>query len=131
MDYFIIGLQFQMPEILLRKDGISLLKQNGEYLLIILAETWLPSGKMRGEADKVSWILPNYGATYESSFSGLPPGHRNYDGTYSGIGAGCGRWSSTSYNTKSRIYSVGNTYISITKLALDSGIGFTVRCVKD
>jgi uncharacterized protein (TIGR02145 family) len=103
-----------------------------ETLINYLGGNLIAGGKMKGETDKVAWSFPNTGGTNESSFSGLPAGQRNYDATYSGIGTIGSWWAKSEFNaSKSWSFSVGTNYKSITKLALDKGIGFSVRCVKD
>jgi uncharacterized protein (TIGR02145 family) len=88
-------------------------------------------GKMK-EVGTTSWDSPNTDATNTSSFTGLPGGHRYYDGSYGGIGYYGLWWSSTESATngtwtRSLSSKYGNTY----RGGSGKSYGASVRCLKD
>jgi len=65
-------------------------------------------------------------------FSALPAGVRNYDGGYSGEGAGAVFWSSTGYDSNFAYYMALSDNFSLTELNPNTkNNGFSVRCLKD
>jgi len=88
-------------------------------------------GKMKSTGTAY-WLTPNFGATNESGFSGLPGGYRKHDGTFNYIGGYGDWWSSTGS-------AVGNAWhrnLNYTNGDVGSGYsnktnGFSVRCLRD
>lgn len=88
-------------------------------------------GKMK-EIGLVHWKSPNFGATNESEFTGLPGGLRFSDGRFSGINSYGYWWSSTEYNTynasyRKLYYTFSDVYITFGSKSW----GYSVRCVRD
>jgi len=78
------------------------------------------------------WTSPNTGATNSSGFTGLACGYRNYDGAFYDIGIDGHFWSSNGINVneaKSRLLSYNRSWLRI--VSAESGIGYSVRCIKD
>jgi uncharacterized protein (TIGR02145 family) len=78
------------------------------------------------------WYPPNFGATNESGFSGLPGGFRSPDGKFYVECISGNWWSLNGYNI-SATYFLSLFYDSATigrSLAYDK-IGLSVRCVRD
>jgi uncharacterized protein (TIGR02145 family) len=90
-------------------------------------------GKMK-ESGTLNWMSPNYGATNESGFTGLPGGYRRDKFNRRGITANW--WSATSNQIYSGFYydSYVLDYryrnISVNIMTYSTG-GLNVRCVKD
>jgi uncharacterized protein (TIGR02145 family) len=94
-------------------------------------------GKMKTtgtiEAATGLWYVPNQSATNSSGFSGAPGGTRDSDGSYYGIGAFGGWWSSSEFDTSIALFR-GLSYLS--DIAFLANIdfmreGFSVRCLRD
>jgi uncharacterized protein (TIGR02145 family) len=90
-------------------------------------------GKMK-ESGMLNWMSPNYGATNESGFTGLPGGYRSDKFVRRGISAywwstsSTKIWSGTYYDS----YVIDYRYKSIGILMMTNTIsGLNVRCVKD
>ena len=92
-------------------------------------------GKLK-ETGTVHWVNPNAEATNETGFTALPGGHRDYTGTFNGIGNYGFWWSSTDY--KQLMYQSA-WFIS---LSSNNGVvngsyessrkeGLSVRCLRD
>jgi uncharacterized protein (TIGR02145 family) len=87
-------------------------------------------GKLKSEY--VFWKNPNFSATNESGFSGLPGGLRNADGSYSYIQDKGYWWSSTEANSTSIFFrSLGFDGGYSERLKIWKQTGYSVRCVKD
>jgi uncharacterized protein (TIGR02145 family) len=98
--------------------------------------TFLGGGNVAGgklkETGTSHWLSPNFGATNESGFTGLPGGYRWYLGTFVYVGNYGVWWSSTEDYTSNAwgrflIYSGSYIYLG----SSSKPIGFSVRCVKD
>jgi len=78
------------------------------------------------------WDSPNFGATNESGWSGLPGGNITSEGIYNFIGSSGLWWSSTAFNIINAWY-VRLDYNSDTALAAypQKRNGMSVRCLKD
>jgi uncharacterized protein (TIGR02145 family) len=88
-------------------------------------------GKMKSTGTQY-WLSPNYNASNESGFSGLPGGYRNYLGVDGRIGLDGMWWSSTETSSGN----AWNRYLQNTSVIvhLGNGIkrsGLSVRCLKD
>lgn len=91
------------------------------------------------ETGTSNWITPNYGATNESGFTGLPAGFRN--DKYYEAGTRAYFWSSTITlvpNYPFSSYSYYNFYYLTYKdrsigssNTTGTGVGVNIRCVKD
>jgi uncharacterized protein (TIGR02145 family) len=78
------------------------------------------------------WHIPNFGASNESGFTGLPGGYRQTDSIFSSIGFYGHWWSSTEVNTSDVWYRQLN-YNNPDSYAVDRNKkdGISVRCIKD
>jgi uncharacterized protein (TIGR02145 family) len=76
------------------------------------------------------WNSPNTFATNESGFSGLPGGHRKYNGYYE-IGEYCYLWSPTDYDGWSWHLNLSYGSGSSMQYATHKYRGFSVRCLRD
>ena len=87
-------------------------------------------GKMK---TTTGWEAPNYGATNESGFSGLPGGNRDFSiGTFNTFGYFGYWWSSSEYDTSfpwARDLIYGNGIA--TRFYNNKRLGFSVRCLRD
>lgn len=107
-------------------------------LFTFLGNEGLAGGKMK-ETGTSNWITPNYGATNESGFTGLPAGYRS--NTYTGAGSNAYFWSTTITtvpNYPFSSYSYYNFYYLTYKdrsigsgNTSDTSTGVNIRCVKD
>ncbi len=79
------------------------------------------------------WYSPNYGATSESGFSGLPGGCRDTGGPFYYIGSYGFFWSSSEYSTTNAWYRFLLYYVADVYRTnyFTKGYGFSVRCVRD
>jgi len=87
-------------------------------------------GKLK-EAGTSHWSSPNIRATNETGFTALPGGYRNYYGSFNGIGATGGWWSSTEYLTNyawSRYMTYDSSYVYNN---YGKTYGYSVRCLRD
>jgi uncharacterized protein (TIGR02145 family) len=88
-------------------------------------------GKMK-EAGTEHWVPPNYGATNESGFTGLPSGIRGNIGNFSSIGYYAVFWTSTQESGSDSWYFFLRTGFADVNYGHDYiEIGYSVRCVKD
>jgi len=91
-------------------------------------------GKMK-EAGLIHWQGPNTGATNESSFTALPGGLRNKNGSfYNSIGSYGGWWSSSEYTYDNKVAILrymGNYDAGIYSKKDAKAFGLSVRCMKD
>jgi uncharacterized protein (TIGR02145 family) len=102
-----------------------------DSLAVFLGGEGVAGGKLK-ETGTTHWLAPNSGATNESGFSGLPGGHRIYDGSFDYINWGGGWWSATTGNDNDawiRYLDCGN--YDIWRYLEDKRYGRSVRCVKD
>jgi uncharacterized protein (TIGR02145 family) len=99
-----------------------------------LGGSGVAGGKMKSTQ---YWESPNYDATNESGFSGLPGGSRQNGGTFNAIGYGGYWWSSTesgSYSpTTNFAYGryLGSNDSNVYNFDSGEQAGFSVRCIKD
>jgi uncharacterized protein (TIGR02145 family) len=78
------------------------------------------------------WENPNFDATNESGFSGLPGGFRYFSGSYTFIGKKGGWWSSTENDSANAwMRSLYHTDNSVYRGDNDKNYGYSVRCLKD
>jgi uncharacterized protein (TIGR02145 family) len=78
------------------------------------------------------WETPNYGATNESGFSGLPAGSRGSDGIFTGVNFNGSWWSSSNFGSDFAYFLLLSFDSSDANLIFDDkSAGFSVRCVKD
>ena len=77
------------------------------------------------------WNDPNFDATNESGFSGLPGGHRYFSGFFSGFGTGGSWWSST--DSADVVWARGLSYVDNEAFrgTVEKNSGLCVRCLKD
>jgi uncharacterized protein (TIGR02145 family) len=92
------------------------------------------SGKLKSTSSL--WTTPNFGATNESGFSGLPGGSRHEEGSYLQVSIFGTWWSSTSNvsgSTGPQAYymQLGYYYDSWSGNNEDTETGNSVRCLKD
>jgi uncharacterized protein (TIGR02145 family) len=91
----------------------------------------IDGGKLK-ETGTLHWKSPNYGATNETGFSGLPAGKRHNDGVFYAIGQFGYWWDAPNYYANSANFYMlcyNNYYIfTINEM---KNYGFSVRCVKD
>ena len=92
-------------------------------------------GKMK-TTGTTRWRIPNYNATNESGFSGLPGGYRGYDESivdfYRDRASGYW-WSATKYDSANawvRFLDYDSAYLWNNGYAIKR-LGFSVRCIKD
>ncbi len=102
-----------------------------QTLIDFLGGDEVAGGKMK-EIGTTHWFSPNYGATDESGFTGLPGGCRDSSGNFNNMGALAYYWSfteSSSFSAWHRYLNYGNAE----GYRYDHGktFGFSVRCVKD
>ena len=78
------------------------------------------------------WETPNYGATNESGFSGLPAGNRVSNGIFTGVNFNGSWWSSSSFGGGYAYFLLLSFDSSEANLIFDDKLsGFSIRCVKD
>lgn len=102
-----------------------------QTLMDFLGGDMVAGGKLK-ETGLAHWIDPNSGATNETGFSGLPAGHRNWDGTYFELHTNAWFWSSTQMNDPNAWYRT--LYFNNAGVARANYLkrdGFSIRCVKD
>ena len=97
----------------------------------------IAGGKMKSNGTAY-WNSPNFKATNESGFSGLPGGYRDYDGGFYGIRGSAFFWSSTEFYDVSLAWgryldaSLGyfgrGNYINDPSI---KSVGASVRCLRD
>ena len=91
----------------------------------------IAGGKLK-EAGTTHWLEPNSGATNETGFTGLPGGHRIYDGTFDYVNSGGGWWSSTAENDNDAwIRYLDYGAVDFWKYLEDKRYGRSVRCLMD
>jgi len=102
-----------------------------QTLIDYLGGEEIAGGKMK-EIGTAHWLSPNYGATDESGFSGLPGGCRDSSGNFNNMGYFAHYWSSTESSSFMAWYRYLN-YGNAEGYRYDRGktFGFSVRCVKD
>ena len=106
---------------------------DAEYTILTnyLGGVQLVGGKMKSTGLQY-WLNPNYAATNESGFSGLPGGYRNNGGPFYNFGSYGHWWSSTEYlaaNAWSRgLYYDGGV---VDRGNSSKRSGFSVRCLRD
>jgi uncharacterized protein (TIGR02145 family) len=88
-------------------------------------------GKMKSTGT-IYWNPPNIGASNESSFSALPGGYRNIDGSFHYIRSYAFFWSATQYDGnyawfRNLYYYSSNVYRSNN----DKSVGASIRCLLD
>ena len=84
------------------------------------------------ETGTAHWISPNTGATNNSSFTALPGGYRDYDGSYYNITGYGYCWSLTEYDiTHGWFRAMNYNSSNILRLGFNKKNGITVRCVRD
>ena len=88
-------------------------------------------GKMKSVGTTI-WTTPNILATNESGFTGLPGGHRFYDGSFFYIG-NYGFWWSSSQNVTASAWNRTLYYASgsASRNLNNKHFGFSVRCLRD
>lgn len=101
-----------------------------DVLVDYLGGSSVAGGKMK-ETGTTHWMLPNYGATNESGFTGMPGGGTNTRGW--NINVYGFWWSSTEFNTTQAWYRYvykGDTEIVRTYNNTKTS-GYSVRCIRD
>lgn len=103
-----------------------------QSLIDFLGGNSVAGGKLK-EGGFANWTTPNFGATNEYHFTGLPGGGRNagYNGRFDGQFYNGYWWSSTETTLCLWVYSLYFESSSIGKQYLGLQNGFSVRCVKD
>jgi uncharacterized protein (TIGR02145 family) len=78
------------------------------------------------------WHAPNAGATNKSGFTGLPGGHRNYDGAFYDISIYGLWWTSTESVSGFALFrEMRYDSSSVFAHSADKAHGFSVRCIRD
>ena len=91
----------------------------------------MSGGKMK-ETGNDHWISPNMNATNECGFSGLPGGNRYNNGSFHSLGKDGTWWSSTeTYAFTAWGRSLHYNYAHLSRSHDLTGLGFSVRCIKD
>ncbi|MBG0861179.1 MAG: fibrobacter succinogenes major paralogous domain-containing protein [Bacteroidales bacterium] len=108
-------------------------KTDWSQMISYLGNEVSAGGKMK-ESGTLNWMSPNYGATNESGYTGLPAGCRRDKFLQRGISAYW--WSATSNyiysGTYYDSYVLDYRYKSISVVIMTySGSGLNIRCVKD
>lgn len=109
------------------------LPSNSEWLEMIhfLGGTDVAGGKLK-EDSFVHWNDPNYAATNESGFTGLPGGDLRESGVFDGIGTSGSYWTSTqTSDTGAWSQNLYYDQAIIFRFNVFKYRGFSVRCVKD
>lgn len=106
---------------------------NAEWMTMInyLGGESLAGGKLKEKSD-MFWKMPNYGATNESLFTGLPGGSRTNTGLFENAGSYGYWWSATPVTPSVSNYCYlyfGNR--TITDSFINQRYGLSVRCVKN
>ncbi len=91
-------------------------------------------GKMK-ETGITHWNSPNTGATNSSSFTGLPAGYRNTDGSFASIKNNGFFWTSSVYNSSvfnhhAWRYYLSYYYSTVTREYAIWEYGLSIRCLK-
>jgi len=89
-------------------------------------------GKLK-ETGTTHWNSPNTGATNTNSFTALPGGYCEFDGTFLNIGNYCLWWTATEAGT-TKVWDRGLNNNNANMYRYNSsykGAGFSVRCLKD
>jgi len=109
---------------------------NAEWTILstFLGGASVAGGKMKSTGTS-RWDSPNFGATNESGFAGLPGHYRNqyglfHDSGYSGWGSW---WSATESSVKDKVWHYRVTHYNgnLDREYLDKRYGYSVRCIKD
>jgi|WetSurSiteA1Bulk_404760.scaffolds.fasta_scaffold01273_4 uncharacterized protein (TIGR02145 family) len=99
-----------------------------------ILESWSAGDKLK-EVGTSHWAAPEYGATNESGFTGLPAGYREWTGYWASINYSAHWWSSTEMNSNYAWWRfLQNNYHMIMRYGNDirpKSSGFSVRCVRD
>lgn len=100
-------------------------------LSVYLGGDAVSGGKLKDTGTR-HWFPPNFGATNQSGFTGLPGGYRYYDGSFFNVNFYGFFWSSTESppngaRYRDLLYNAGGLAGS----ALNKQCGFAVRCIKD
>jgi uncharacterized protein (TIGR02145 family) len=93
----------------------------------------LAGGKIKSTGTQY-WASPNFGATNESGFSGLPGGVRFYDGSFSEINQRGNYWSSTEEPTSPSdawFFRLGSASPEVQGYANSKETGYSIRCLKN
>jgi uncharacterized protein (TIGR02145 family) len=89
-------------------------------------------GKLK-ETGYIHWNSPNYGATNETGFLGLPGGYRNNNGNFYEIGNYGIFWTASQYDNSNSTYKI--LYYEDQELktnhAQSKNSGISIRCIKD
>ena len=106
---------------------------NADWTTLVnyLGSSNVAGGKMK-ETCSNQWSIPNYGATNESGFSGLPISYRADDGSFSSWGDFAEWWTSirsSASNALTRYLYYGDAGVGYSDF--HKTFGFPVRCVKD
>lgn len=99
-------------------------------LATFLGGTNVAGGKLK-EVDTAHWLSPNAAATDEYGFTALPGGLRAYMGPFMDIGTSANFWTSSmiSVDPANVILNTNNGQMTIGQIM--SGMGHSVRCIKD
>jgi len=90
------------------------------------------TGGLMKETGTTHWASPNFGATNESGFTGLPGGYRSYFGNFSSWLINGDWWSTTKYDSfKAWQRFLSNNTLDLYRNNSDLCFGFSVRCIKD
>lgn len=90
----------------------------------------MAGGKMKSIGTQY-WKSPNSGASNESGFNGLPGGFRNYDGNFFSFGKTANWWSYKELTTFAWAFSLNFEDQEISKVSMNLGNAYSVRCIKD
>jgi uncharacterized protein (TIGR02145 family) len=115
-------------------------KVEWETLMTYLGGSNFAGGKLK-EIGTTHWISPNYGATNESGFTGLPGGSRTItvsssgnSSKFSGLGT-FGSWWGITTTSGREVFSLlndeGLVFYSRPWLSYSPSNGFSVRCIKE
>ena len=75
--------------------------------------------------------IPGWDGTNSSGFSGLPAGYRDYDGSFSYVGASGFWWSSSPASIYAWSREIYPSYVDVYRSNSNVSSGFSVRCVRD
>jgi uncharacterized protein (TIGR02145 family) len=106
---------------------------NSEWITLSesLFGEYTAGGKMK-EAGNLHWNLPNFGATNESGFTGLPASSRSSNGTFSYLGYFGAFWSSTEDGADYAWQrNLNYNYGTLGNFHMSKSIGYSVRCLMD
>jgi uncharacterized protein (TIGR02145 family) len=103
-------------------------------LITHLGVDTISGGNMK-EIGTTHWLSPNYNATNNSGFTGLPGGEfPGVGGSYYGLQSNAYFWSSTQYDPIPYTafgYSLGYNYGGVGQGNLGKGGSFSIRCIHD